>query len=94
MFSIQQKAGTLNKVADALSQKACLLSTMRVEVKRFDSFKDLYIEDPYFGSVSQEVMAGQKCDYSLVNGFLFKRLLLCIPYCSLREKIMKELHEE
>mgnify|MGYP003362544751 FL=1 len=32
--------------------------------------------------------------YMLVDGFLFKGNQLCIPDCSLRMKIIKELHEE
>ena len=50
-FAIKHKAGVMNKVADALSRKHSLLSTMQVRVLGFDSFKELYIDDPYFGDV-------------------------------------------
>ncbi|GJZ42323.1 putative nucleotidyltransferase, ribonuclease H [Tanacetum coccineum] len=40
------------------------------------------------------VQAGEKPDFFLHNGFLFKRNQLCIPDSSLRLQIIKELHGE
>ncbi|GKE39171.1 putative CCCH-type zinc finger family protein [Tanacetum coccineum] len=91
-FTLKYKAGTLNKVVDALSQRASYLSIMRAEVQGFDVFKKLYLEDNYFGPIMQEVQKGQRYDYQIQDGFLFKGLLLCIPNCSLLEKIVAELH--
>ncbi|GJR68519.1 putative CCCH-type zinc finger family protein [Tanacetum coccineum] len=39
-----------------------------------------------------EVLSGQHYDYQVQDGFLFKGLQLCIPDCSLREKVVVELH--
>lgn len=58
----------------------------------FDTFKEMYSEDTYFGPVMQEVLSGQRYDYQVQDGFLFKGLQLCIPDCSLREKVVAELH--
>ncbi|GJR22274.1 putative CCCH-type zinc finger family protein [Tanacetum coccineum] len=91
-FTLKYKAGTLNRVADALSQRASYLSIMRAEVQGFDVFKELYLEDNYFGPIMQEVQKGQRYDYQIQDGFLFKGLLLCIPDCSLLEKLVDELH--
>ncbi|GJW88527.1 cytokinin dehydrogenase 3-like protein [Tanacetum coccineum] len=45
-FLIKHKAGTLNKVADALSQRHILLSTMQIQIVGVDIFKELYVNDP------------------------------------------------
>lgn len=67
---------------------------MGVEVKGFDTFKEPYQEDSYFGPILKQTMVVKQADYTLQNGFLFKENQLCITECSLREKIVKELHEE
>ena len=48
---IKNKSGASNKVADALSRRSLLLTNMIVTVKGFDSFKDLYPGDLFFGSI-------------------------------------------
>ncbi|GKC22158.1 putative CCCH-type zinc finger family protein [Tanacetum coccineum] len=85
-------AGIHNKVADALSRRDSYLSVMRAEVQGFDTFKEMYTEDTYFGPVMQEVLSGQCYDYQVQDGFLFKGMQLCIPDCSLREMVIAELH--
>ncbi|GJS56512.1 putative nucleotidyltransferase, ribonuclease H [Tanacetum coccineum] len=50
--------------------------------------------DPYFSIVLQGVQSGQKPDFNIHDGFLFKGNQLCIPDTSLRLKIIKELHGE
>lgn len=82
-FTIRHKAGIQNKVADALSRKSSFLTEMRVEIAGFDTFKELYLDDKFFGPIFQAI---------LQDGFLFKGLQLCIPECSLREKIVAEKH--
>ncbi|GJR66148.1 putative CCCH-type zinc finger family protein [Tanacetum coccineum] len=91
-FTLKHKAGIQNKVTDALSRRASCLSVMRAEVKGFDTFKEMYSEDAYFGPVMQEVLRGQRYDYQVQDGLLFKGPQLCIPDCSLKEKIVAELH--
>ena len=50
-FTIKQKAGVQNVVADALSRKHSLLSSMEVKVIGFETFKYLYENEMDFGRV-------------------------------------------
>ena len=60
----------------------------------FDLLPDLLTSDSYFSEILDKVKRGSMDGYMLVEGFLFKGNQLCIPDCSLRMKIIKELHEE
>ncbi|XP_059436337.1 uncharacterized protein LOC132169297 [Corylus avellana] len=71
-FTIKHKSGTLNKVADALSRKSSLLTTMSLEVIGFDLLKDSLSIDLFFGPIVGEVSSGVRDDFGLYNGFLFK----------------------
>jgi hypothetical protein len=44
----------LNTVANALSRRYSLISTMQVQVIGFDEFKDLYGDDPDFADIWQK----------------------------------------
>lgn len=50
-FVIKHQSGKLNKVADALSRRHALVSTLRVSVTGFECFAELYPTDPFFSSV-------------------------------------------
>ncbi|GJS63516.1 putative CCCH-type zinc finger family protein, partial [Tanacetum coccineum] len=91
-FTLKHKTGIHNKVVDALSRRASYLSVMRAEVQGFDTFKEMYSEDTYFGLVMQVVLSGQRYNYQVQDGSLFKRMQLCILDCSLREKVVLKLH--
>lgn len=93
-FSLKHQAGTVNRVADALSRHHTLLVTMSSRVTGFEVFVDMYEDDPSFGKIVKEVTTGQRHDFVLHNGFLFKGRRLCIPDCSLRQQVVQELHNE
>ena len=93
-FVIKHQSGKLNKVADALSRRHALVSTLQVSVLGFESLADLYPTDPYFSSVWLDLMHGVRSDFSLVDGFVFKDTRLCVPESSLRLQISRELHGE
>nr|CAD1820506.1 unnamed protein product [Ananas comosus var. bracteatus] len=92
-FHIKHKAGKQNQVADALSRRHTLLSTMQVQVLGFEVLKELYEDDSYFGNVWKDCSNGSHNKFILHDGYLFKGNLLCIPQCSLRYFIIKEAHE-
>ncbi|GJW82725.1 putative nucleotidyltransferase, ribonuclease H [Tanacetum coccineum] len=93
-FVVKHKTGVSNRAADALSRRSGLLVTMQVDVPGLDVIRDMVAVDPYFSVVLQGVQAGEKPDFFLHNGFLFKGNQLCIPDSSLRLQIIKELHGE
>ena len=65
-----------------------------MKVSSFDSFQDLLDIDPYFSSIMTVVWIGERTDFLLHDGFLFKGNQLCVPDCSLRLWIIKEFHGE
>lgn len=93
-FTIRHKSGKLNRVADALSRRHSLLRTLHASVTGFASFSDIYESDPYFGNILADVKSKISSDFTMVDGFLFKGSQLCVPACSLRLKIIDDLHRE
>lgn len=93
-FVIKHKSGALNKVAIELSRRSLLLTTMRTKVLGFDSFQELLVANPYFSNIIAEIESGQRPDFIIYDGFLFKGNQLCAPKLSLRLKIVNELHKE
>lgn len=91
-FVIRHKSGLTNRVADALSRRHSLLIDMRVSVPGFDSFAELYSSDPFFAKVLSHAMSGVSTKFTLSYGFLFYGVRLCVPACSLRTKLISELH--
>ncbi|KAI9174135.1 hypothetical protein LWI28_012455 [Acer negundo] len=93
-FVLKHKAGVTNRVADALSRRVNLLSTMVVQVPGFNSFRELYDSDPHFSEIMVAVREKKNSEFVLVDGFLFRGNQLCIPECSLRLQIITEIHGE
>ena len=79
-------------VADALSRRYTLLSTLSTRLLGFEHIKDLYACDADFDEL---FLACEKksCDkFYRVDGFLFRENRLCVPQCSLRELLVREAH--
>jgi hypothetical protein len=93
-FVVKHTSGVTNKVADALSRRRNVLTHMRVKVPWVSSFSELLQEDPFFASILDKINTGEKTEFILHEGFLFKGNCLCIPECSWRLKIIQELHGE
>ncbi|GJR92736.1 putative nucleotidyltransferase, ribonuclease H [Tanacetum coccineum] len=85
-FVVKHKTGVSNRAANALSRRSGLLVTMQVDVLGLDVIRDMVTVDPYFSVVLQGVQAGEKPDFFLHDGFLFKGNQLCIPDSILRLK--------
>lgn len=93
-FTIRHQSGKLNKVADALSRRHFLVTTMHTVIPGFAALDDLYIMDPFFASIFRDVQLGSRSDFVLHEGFFFKDNRLCVPDCSLRLRIVQEFHAE
>ncbi|GKB42146.1 RNA-directed DNA polymerase [Tanacetum coccineum] len=91
-FVIRHKVGSDNQVADALSRRHSLITTMQIRVQGFDSFRGLYCDDPDFREIWSKCDNGPFQQFSKLDGYLFKGARLCIPLCSLREAIILEGH--
>ncbi|GJY38339.1 RNA-directed DNA polymerase [Tanacetum coccineum] len=61
-FVIRHKVGSNNQVADALSRRHLLITTMHIRVQGFDLFSGLYCDDPDFREI------WSKCDNAIFRG--------------------------
>jgi hypothetical protein len=89
---MKHKSGKLNQVADALSRRHSLLSTMEVQVLGFEVLKELYKNDPDFGNVWESCSKDSFNRFLVQECFLFKNNRLCTPQCSLRRASIQEVH--
>ena len=94
-FVLKHRAGTENRVADALSRRSMLMNTVRTEIVGFDRLKSEYSTCPDFGHIYHSLQQGpssEHSDYILLDGYLFKENRLCIPKTSVREFLIWEAH--
>ncbi|XP_071688487.1 uncharacterized protein [Rutidosis leptorrhynchoides] len=91
-FVIQHKAGSQNQVADALSRRYSLISTMRIQVCGFDSWKSMYATDRDFKDLWVTCTKGSHPLFNINNGYLFKGTRICVPIGSVREMVILEGH--
>jgi hypothetical protein len=75
----KHKAGKLNQVVDALSQKHSLLNAMQVQVVGFEVVKQLYKDDPDFGYAWKECSNGPNNHFILHNHFFSKTTIYVFP---------------
>ena len=91
---VKHKAKFTNQVANVLSQRNNLLTAMRLDESSFDSFCDLLDTNPYFSAIMSVVRAVERSNFILHDEFLFKGNQLCVLNCSLRLRMIQELHDE
>nr|KYP69096.1 Transposon Ty3-G Gag-Pol polyprotein [Cajanus cajan] len=84
--------GKGNIVADALSRRHTLLSTLETKLLGFESLKEMYASDETFGEIYAACEKLSQNGYFKHNGFLFKENKLCVPACSIRELLVSESH--
>ena len=91
-YVIRYKKGKENVVADALSRRQSLLSSLDFKILGFEQIKELYIDDVDFGQIYKDCENGRMEKFFKHDGFLFKESKLCIPKSSLRELLVREAH--
>ena len=75
-YLIMHKSGITNRVADALSRRACLLTSFEAELPGMGQIKELYEGDEDFGHVWVKHARGQPLgdDYLMQDGYLLKMI--------------------
>ena len=58
----------------------------------FEHLKSLYVEDEDLGDLYSACLKHPKGDFLIQEGYLFKGVRLCIPKCSTRELLIREVH--
>ncbi|XP_075489516.1 LOW QUALITY PROTEIN: uncharacterized protein LOC142528360 [Primulina tabacum] len=91
-YIIKYKQGKDNVVADALSRRYVLISTLDSKILGFEHMKELYLLDEDFKEIFETCMHGPHDKFYLHNGFLFREDRLCIPKSSIRELLVREAH--
>ncbi|KAL4285485.1 hypothetical protein GQ457_16G018380 [Hibiscus cannabinus] len=91
-YVIKYKQGKDNIVADALSRRYSLITTMHAKVLGFEHIKDLYLTDVDFVKIYAQSNKCSSNEFYLVYGYLFRLNKLCIPQGSLREFLVHEAH--
>ncbi|KAL4347069.1 hypothetical protein GQ457_17G008780 [Hibiscus cannabinus] len=91
-YVIKYKQGKDNILADALSRRYSLITTMHAKVLGFEHIKDLYLTDVDFAEIYAQCNKGSSNKFYLVDGYLFRLNKLCIPQGSLREFLVHEAH--
>ena len=73
--------------------RAEILVVLSAEVIGFDQLKEMYTGDVDFKGIWEKGNTRELCgDFHIHDGYLMKGNQLCIPECSLREKLIRDLH--
>ena len=91
-YVICYKQGKENIIADALSQRYVLISTLDAKFLGFEHIKEL---NPLDQDFSVECACCEKVAHDKFfrhEGFLFRENRLCIPNCSIQDLLVRESH--
>nr|XP_027062888.1 uncharacterized protein LOC113689295 [Coffea arabica] len=91
-FVIRYKAGKTNVVADALSRRHTLITTLDAKLLGFEFLKEFYATDSDFGEIFNSLPRHSREHYFISQGFLYYKDKLCIPKSSMRTLLVREAH--
>ena len=78
-YIVQYKRGKENVVADALSQRYALLSTLNARLLGFEYVKEMYANDDDFYAIYHACEKTSFEKFYKLDGYLFKENQLYIP---------------
>ena len=92
-YVIKCKQGKENIVADALSRRYALVSTLNAKLLGFEYVKKLYVNDDDFASMYGACEKAAFGKFYRLDGYLFRENRLCMPNSSMCELHVREAHE-
>jgi len=92
-YVIKHKKGIRNIVADALSRRHVLLSTLETKIFGLETLREMYLHDAEFFEMYTACEKVSQNRYYRHNDYLFKEKRLCVPKCSIRDLLLREEHE-
>jgi hypothetical protein len=91
-YVVRYKQGKENIVADALSRRYVLLTSMSAKMLGFEYVKDMYANNAKFSDVYKACDKAAFSKFYKHGGYLFKESKLCMPSCSICELLVCEAH--
>jgi hypothetical protein len=91
-YAIKYKQGKENIVADALSRRYALVSTLNSKLLGFECVKELYANDDDFASVYGACQKAAFRKFYRLDGYLFRGNQLCVPNSSMSKLLVGEAH--
>ena len=91
-YVIRYKQGKENIVANGLSKRYVLLSTLDPKLLGFEQIKELYHLEQDFSDKFRACEKNAVDKFYRHEGFLFQENKLCVPNCSLRDLLVRESH--
>ena len=79
-------------MADALSRRYALVSTLNANLLGFEYVKELYAKDDDFASVYGAYEKTTFGKFYRLDGYLFKENRICVPNSSMCELLVHEAH--
>ena len=79
-------------MADALSRRYALVSTLNAKLLGFEYVKELYANDDDFASVYGACEKAAFGKFYRLDWYLFRENKLCVPNSSMRELLVREAH--
>jgi len=91
-YVIKYRQGKENIVADALSRRYALVSTLNAKLLGFKYVKELYANDDDFANVYGACERTAFGKFYRLDGYMFRENKLCVPNSSMHELLVCEVH--